>query len=137
MTKRKTAVAKTSQPTATEVQAVVAPKDVLPKTEYIETIGKMGVQVGQNTIFADNTGEGSKIKLTHAGIAEVWNKAWPTRKIVVERGGFTAFHVTGALRDYNKGKHGKNADGEIIAPKTKCGKWIFAKDTGKKKYIEA
>ena len=46
-------------------------------------------------------------------------------------------HVTGAVRDYNKGIHGKNADGEVVVPKTKCGKWIFAKDTGKKKYIEA
>ena len=139
MAKRKTGVAKTTQPTTAKAQAVAppVPKDVLPKADYIEAIGAMGVQVGQNTIFADNTGVDSKLKLTHAGIAEVWNKAWPTRKIVVERGGFTAFHVTGALRDYNKGKHGKNADGEIVVPKSKCGKWIFAKDTGEKKYIEA
>ena len=136
MAQRKNAVAKKTQPTATKVDATV-PKDVLPPKAYIENIGTMGVQVGQNTIFADNTGEGSKLKLTHAGIAEVWNQAWPTRKIVVERGGFTAMHVTGALRDYNKGIHGKNADGEVVVPKTKCGKWIFAKDTGKKKYIEA
>ena len=136
MAQRKNAVVKKTQPTATKVDATV-PKDVLPPKAYIENIGTMGVQVGQNTIFADNTGEGSKLKLPHAGIAEVWNQAWPTRKIVVERGGFTAMHVTGALRDYNKGVHGKNAGGEVVVPKAKCGKWIFAKDTGKKKYIEA
>jgi hypothetical protein len=133
---RKNAIAKTSQSTATKVQPVATPKDVLPKAEYIKTIGTMGVQVGQNIIFFDNTGKNSKLKLTHAGIAEVWNKAWPTRKIVTERGGFTAFHVTGALRDYNKGIHGKNANGEVAIPKAKCGKWVFSKDTGKKKYIE-
>jgi hypothetical protein len=135
MTKRKNAVAKTTQPTATEVQPVAVPKDVLPKAEYIETIGAMGVQVGQNTIFSDNTGVDSKLKLTNTGIAEVWNKAWPTRKIVTERGGFTSRHVTGAVRDYNKGTHGKDADGEVVVPKVKCGKWVFAKDTGDKKYI--
>ena len=134
---RKNAVAKKTQPTATKVEAVATPKDVLPKAEYIEKIGTMGVQVGQNTIFADNTGADSALKLSHAGIAEVWNKAWPTRKIVTERGGYTARHITGALRDYNKGIHGKNQAGDIVVPKVKCGKWVFAKDTGNKKYIEA
>ena len=135
--RKKNAIAKTSQPTATKVEATPVPKDVLPKADYIETIGTMGVEVGQNTIFADNTGVDSKLKLTHAGIAEVWNKAWPTRKIVTERGGYTARHITGALRDYNKGIHGKNTDGEVVIPKVKCGKWLFAKDTGDKKYIDA
>ena len=135
MAQRKNAVAKKTQPTATKVDATV-PKDVLPPKVYIEDIGTMNIEPGQNTIFADNTGEGSKLKLTHAGIAEVWNQAWPTRKIH-ERGGYVANHVTGALRDYNKGKHGKNRAGDVVVPKDKCGKWIFAKDTGKKKYIEA
>jgi hypothetical protein len=134
---RKNAIAKTTQSTATTVQTVAVPKDVLPKMEYINSIGTMGVQVGQNTIFDDNTGVNSQLKLTHAGIAEVWNKAWPTRKIVTERGGFTARHITGALRDYNKGTHGKNKAGDIVIPKTKCGKWVFAKDTNEKKYIGA
>ena len=134
---RKNAIAKTTQSTATAVQPVAVQKDVLPKMEYINSIGTMGVQVGQNTIFEDNTGVNSQLKLTHVGIAEVWNKAWPTRKIVTERGGFTARHISGALRDYNKGTHGKNKAGDIVIPKVKCGKWVFAKDTGNKKYIEA
>ena len=136
MAQRKNGVAKKPQPTATEV-AVTVPKDVLPPKAYIETIGTMSVEPGQNTIFDDNTGVNSKLKLTFAGIAEVWNQAWPARKIVVERGGYTAMHVTGALRDYNKGVHGKNKAGDVAVPKIKCGKWVFAKDTGKKKYIEA
>ena len=128
-------MAKASQPTATKVEAVPVPKDVLPKTDYIEKIGTMDVQVGQNTIFADNTGAKSKLRLTDVGIAEVWNKAWPNRKIVVERGGYSAKHVMGACRDYNKGIHGKNEAGHVKVPVTKCGKWIFAKDTGELKYI--
>ena len=136
MTKRKTGVARQKpQPPATKVEAVPVPKDVLPKPEIIAAYGAMGVQVGQNTIFADNTGVKSKLRLTDVGIAELWNMAWPTRKIVVERGGYRAFHVTGARRDYNKGIHGKNQAGDVEVPTTKCGKWIFAKDTGELKYI--
>jgi hypothetical protein len=134
---RKNAIAKTTQSTATTVQTVAVQKDVLPEMEYINSIGTMGVQVGQNTIFDDNTGVNSQLKLTHAGIAEVWNKAWPTRKIVTERGGFTSRHITGALRDYNKGTHGKNKAGDIVIPKTKCGKWVFDTKTHEKKYIGA
>ena len=133
--KKRTAIVKTSQPTATKVEVVPVPKDVLPKAEIIAVYGSMNVEVGQNTIFADNTGAKSKLRLTDMGIAEVWNKAWPNRKIVVERGGYSAKHVVGARRDYNKGKHGKNEAGHVKVPVTKCGKWIFAKDTGELKYI--
>jgi hypothetical protein len=134
---RKNAIAKTAQPTASKVEAVPVPvpKDVLPKAEIITAYGAMNVEVGQNTIFADNTGAKSTLRLTDVGIAEVWNKAWPNRKIVVERGGYSAKHVVGARRDYNKGKHGKNQAGDVKVPVTKCGKWMFAKDTGEKKYI--
>jgi len=126
---------KTSQPPATKVEAVPVPKDVLPNADVIAVYGAMNVEVGQNTIFADNTGAKSKLRLTDMGIAEVWNKAWPNRKIVVERGGYSAKHVVGARRDYNKGKHGKNQAGDVKVPVTKCGKWTFAKDTGELKYI--
>ena len=137
MTKRKkrTAMVKTSQPTTAEAVAVPVPKDIMPDAKVIAAYGSMGVQVGQNTIFADNTGAKSKLRLTDVGIAELWNMAWPTRKIVVERGGYRAFHVTGARRDYNKGIHGKNQAGDVVVPATKCGKWTFAKDTGELKYI--
>ena len=128
-------MAKTSQPTATKVEAVPVPKDVLPHADRIAEYGAMNVEVGQNTIFTDNTGAKSTLRLTDMGIAEVWNKAWPNRKIVVERGGYSAKHVVGARRDYNKGKHGKNQAGDVVVPATKCGKWIFAKDTGELKYI--
>ena len=140
MTQRKNrAIVKTTtvpkKETVTETRPL--PKDVLPNAEYIAAIGALGVQVGQNTIFADNTGAKSELRLTNVGIAEVWNKAWPNRKIVVERGGFTAHHTTGARRDYNKGTHGKNADGEVVVPKVKCGTWVFNKETHEKTYIDA
>jgi len=138
--RKKRAIAKTTTAPTKEAVAIETrplPKDVLPNPEYIAQIGTLGVQVGQNTIFADNTGAESKLRLTNVGIAEVWNKAWPNRKIVVERGGFTARHTTGARRDYNKGTHGKNADGEVIVPKIKCGTWVFNSETHEKKYIDA
>jgi hypothetical protein len=137
--RKKRAIAKTT--TAPEKEAVTEPQplpqDVLPDTEHIQAYGKCTVEVGQNTIFVDNTGEKSVLRLTDVGIAEVWNKAWPNRKIVAERGGYNARHVVGARRDYNKGTHGKNADGEVIVPKIKCGKWVFNKETHEKKYIDA
>ena len=136
--RKKRAIVKTTtvpkKETVTETRPL--PKDVLPNAEYIAAIGALGVQVGQNTIFADNTGAKSELRLTNVGIAEVWNKAWPNRKIVVERGGFTAHHVVGARRDYNKGTHGKDADGNIVVPEIKCGKWVVNPDTHEKKYIE-
>ena len=134
------AIAKTTAASKKETVTIETrplPKDVLPNAEYIAVIGALGVQAGQNTIFADNTGAKSELRLTNAGIAEVWNKAWPNRKIVVERGGFTARHTTGARRDYNKGTHGKNADGEVVVPKIKCGTWVFNKETHEKTYIDA
>ena len=149
MAQRKNAVAKkqprTKAPakaptTAPAKEAVTAstpaPTDVMPSDEYIASIGALGVQVGQNTLFGGNTGAESKLRLTDTGIAKVWNKAWPNRKIVVERGGFTAHHVVGARRDYNKGTHGKDVDGNIVVPEIKCGKWVVNPDTHEKKYIE-
>ena len=137
--RKKNAIEKTTAASTKEAvtETRPLPKDVLPNAEYIATIGALGVQAGQNTIFADNTGAKSTLRLTNVGIAEVWNKAWPNRKIVVERGGFTARHTTGARRDYNKGTHGKNADGEVVVPKIKCGTWVFNKETHEKTYIDA
>jgi hypothetical protein len=140
MSQRKTrTIAKTA--TAPEKEAVTIPqplpKDVLPNAERIQAYGQCSVEVGQNTIFGDNTGEESTLRLTDVGIADVWNKAWPNRKIVAERGGYNARHVVGARRDYNKGVHGKNADGKVIVPEIKCGKWVFNSQTHEKKYINA
>jgi len=126
--------------TAPKKESVITPrplpKDKLPNVERIQAYGKHNVEVGQNVIFADNGVDGD-LKLTDIGVAELWNKSWPNRKIVAERGGYNARHVVGARRDYNKGTHGKNADGEVIVPKIKCGKWVFNSETHEKKYIEA
>jgi hypothetical protein len=139
MSQRKTrAIAKTP---AAPVKEVVTeprplPKDVLPNAEIIATYGSMRIEPGQNTIFSHN-GEKGDLKLSDIGVAEVWNKAWPNRTIVTNRGGYTAKHVMGARRDYNKGTHGKNADGEIVVPTVKCGKWVFNPETHEKTYKSA
>ena len=107
----------------------------MPNAERIQEYGKHHVEPGQNAIFADNGSDGD-LKLTDMGVATLWNMAWPNRKIVTERGGYTFRHVVGARRDYNKGTHGKNTDGDVVIPKIKCGKWVFNPETHEKKYIE-
>ena len=136
--RKKSTIAKTTTEPKKEAvtEARPLPKDVLPDAERIQAYGKHHVEVGQNVIFTDNGADGD-LKLTDIGVAELWNKAWPNRKIVVERGGYTFRHVVGARRDYNKGVHGKNANGEVMVPKVKCGKWVFNPETHEKKYIDA
>tara|TARA_R100000656_G_scaffold99482_1_gene72211 strand:+ start:624 stop:1001 length:378 start_codon:yes stop_codon:yes gene_type:complete len=87
-------------------------------------IGGEGVMSGQNVIFAENGEDG--MELTDAMIAVLWNANWPLRKIT-----YTAKHVVGARRDYNKGLHGQKP---AIAPEVKIGQWVENKETHARTY---
>lgn len=87
-------------------------------------IGGEGVMSGQNVIFAENGEDG--MELTDAMIAVLWNANWPLRKIT-----YTAKHVVGARRDYNKGLHGQKP---AIAPEVKIGQWVENKETHARSY---
>ena len=119
----KKAVAKRT--TKTTVPEVVTPEPPIPDESTMGRYFQFRIQHGQNLMFAENGPEG--MKLTDEQLAVLWNVNWPNRKVT-----YKPFHITGARRDYNKGKHGMASSSG-----TKIGKWMVNKDTNESTYKEA
>jgi len=114
-----------------ETKASVPKTDVAadePPVPEEPTMGRyfaFRIQDGQNKMFAGNGPKG--MGLTDEQLAVLWNVNWSMRKVT-----YLPFHITGARRDFNKGKHGNPK-----APATKTGKWTVDKATNEYTYHAA
>tara|TARA_Y100001951_G_scaffold83303_1_gene72165 strand:- start:36 stop:452 length:417 start_codon:yes stop_codon:yes gene_type:complete len=122
-TTTKKAVAKIM--TKTTVPEVVTPEPPIPEESTMGRYFQFRIQHGQNLMFAENGPKG--MGLTDQQLAVLWNVNWPNRKVT-----YSPFHITGARRDYNKGKHGMASSSGA-----KIGKWMVNKDTNEYTYKEA
>jgi hypothetical protein len=116
--------------TKREIKASVPKTDVIADEPVPEesTMGRyftLRIQDGQNKMFAGNGPEG--MGLTDEQLAVLWNVNWSMRKVT-----YRPFHIVGARRDFNKGKHGNPK-----APDTKTGKWTVDKATNEYTYHAA
>lgn len=85
----------------------------IPDNKHVGRYFGKRVMDGQNMLFEANT----DMQLTDTELALVWNAEWP------KACHYTAHHVTGARRDYNKGQHGQES-----MPKVRVPKFIISKD---------
>ena len=138
-TAKKTAITKTPtkktsrKRVAKKIVAKVAvpPVDTTPEPSIPEksTMGRyfgFTIQHGQNLMFADN-GPGG-MELTDKQMTVLWTVNWSKRNQYRES------QITGARRDYNKGKHGiASRHGD----QPKIGRWVVDTKTNERTYLAA
>jgi hypothetical protein len=138
-TAKKTAITKAStkktsrKRVAKKIVAKVAvpPVDTTPEPSIPEksTMGRyfgFTIQHGQNLMFADN-GPGG-MELTDKQMTVLWTVNWSKRNQYRES------QITGARRDYNKGKHGiASRHGD----QPKIGRWVVDTKTNERTYLAA
>ena len=91
---------------------------VIPENKNVGRYFGERVVGGQNSLFEANR----EMRLTDEQLALLWNAEWPNSACT-----YRAFHVKGARRDYNRGKHGNpkrptspvpqfvvNGEGEVV-----------------------
>ena len=114
-----------------ETKVAVPPADTTPEPAIPEksTMGRyfrFTIQHGQNLMFADN-GPGD-MELTDQQLAVLWSVNWP------KRNQYRPNQITGARRDYNKGKHGvASRHGD----QPKIGRWTVDPKTNERTYLAA
>ena len=116
----KKAVTKSAVP-----DVVVASEPTVPDSSTMGRYFPFTIQHGQNIMFADN-GPGG-MELTDKQLTCVWTVNWSNRKQYRED------QITGARRDYNKGKHGAESRS---GSSPKVGKWTVDMETNARTYHE-
>lgn len=102
------------------------PEPAVPEKPTMGRYFKFTIQHGQNLMFADN-GPGD-MELTDQQMSVLWTVNWS------KRNQYRPDQITGARRDYNKGKHGvASRHGD----QPKIGRWTVDPKTNERTYLAA
>ena len=104
------ATKRTNKPDTTSRETVTRDDSTEPAIPENKNVGRYfghRVVAGQNAIFESNR----EWHLTDDQIATLWRNEWPNAAC-----DYSAFHVRGARRDYNRGKHGNPTRPRVPVP---------------------